>query len=77
MADITVSILVADEAVRALKVYTNDGTAVQMKAALEQLIREWGTKYLTDSLTDRLLSLRDAIGTDEDKLAAAESAVGL
>jgi hypothetical protein len=77
MADITVSILVFDAAVRALKVYTNNGTAAQMKAVLEELIDKWGKKYLADALAKRKAAVQEAIDIDEVKLAAAEAAVGL
>jgi hypothetical protein len=77
MADVNVTILVSDAAVRALKIYTNDGTPLQMKAALEELIDKWGKKYLYDALAKRKMAVQDAIDIDEVKLAAAEAAVGL
>ena len=73
----TSTITVSPLVVKALNVYTNDGDAAAMKAALEVLIEKWAINYLQGYLAQRKAALEAAIDVDEDKLAAAESAVGL
>jgi len=73
----TSTITVSPLVVRALAIYTNGGDAAAMKAALETLIEKWGINYLQGYLAQRKAALEAAIDVDEDKLAAAESAVGL
>ena len=73
----TSTITISPLVVKALKVYTNGGDAAAMKAALETLIEKWGINYLQGYLAQRKAALEAAIDVDEDKLAAAESAVGL
>lgn len=73
----TSTITVSPLVVRALAIYTNNGDAAAMRTALEELIEKWGKNYVKDFLAQRKAAVADAIDTDEDKLAAAESAVGL
>ena len=73
----TQTITVSPLVVKALKVYTNGGDAAAMKAALETLIEKWAINYLQGYLAQRKAALNEAIDTDEDKLAAAETAVGV
>ena len=73
----TSTITVSPLVVRALAIYTNDGDAAAMRAALETLIEKWGINYLQGFLAQRKAALVAAIDVDEDKLAAAESAVEL
>ena len=73
----TSTITVSPLVVKALNVYTNGGDAAAMKAALETLIEKWAINYLQGYLAQRKAALEAAIDVDEDKLAAAETAVGL